>query len=48
MVLRTGANRLLMPGLEGMRMADAALLAPLAKFSDPEVTAKGEKRARGA
>lgn len=27
-------------------MADAALLAPLAKFSDPEVTAKGEKRAR--
>src|SRR3990170_6215916 len=48
MVLRTGANRLLMPGLEGMRMADAALLAPLAKFSDPEVTAKGEKRARVA
>ncbi|MGH6804864.1 MAG: radical SAM protein [Methyloceanibacter sp.] len=29
-------------------MADAALLAPLAKFSDPEVTAKGEKRARVA
>src|SRR3989337_2758001 len=48
MDLRTAANRLLMPGLEGMRMADAALLAPLAKFSDPEVTAKGEKRARVA
>src|SRR5680860_1607107 len=31
-----------------MRMADAALLAPLAKFSDPEITAKGEKRARVA
>jgi len=29
-------------------MADAALLAPLAKFSDPEITAKGEKRARVA
>jgi hypothetical protein len=29
-------------------MADAALLAPHAKFSDPEVTAKGEKRARVA
>ena len=29
-------------------MADAALLAPLAKFSDPDVTAKGEKRARVA
>ncbi|MEX1059626.1 MAG: radical SAM protein [Methyloceanibacter sp.] len=29
-------------------MADAALLAPLKKFSDPDVTAKGEKRARVA
>ena len=29
-------------------MADAALLAPHAKFSDPEITAKGEKRARVA
>ena len=48
MVLRTDANRLLMPGMEGMRMTDAALLAPLAKFADPEVTAKGEKRARVA
>src|SRR3990170_5040732 len=48
MDLRTAANRLLMPGLEGMRMADAALLAPHAKFGDPEVTAKGEKRARVA
>src|SRR3990172_1472745 len=46
MVLRTGANGLLMPGLEGMRMADAAFLAPLAKFSDPDITAKGERRAR--
>ena len=27
-------------------MADAALLAPTAKFSDPDVTAKGERRAR--
>jgi Radical SAM superfamily/4Fe-4S single cluster domain len=27
-------------------MADAALLAPRAKFSDPDVTAKGEARAR--
>ena len=27
-------------------MADAAVLAPLRKFSDPDVTAKGEKRAR--
>jgi uncharacterized Fe-S cluster-containing radical SAM superfamily protein len=27
-------------------MVGAALLAPLAKFSDPDVTAKGEKRAR--
>jgi len=37
-----------MPGLEGLRMADAALLAPHAKFSDPDVTAHGEKRARVA
>ena len=29
-------------------MAEAALLAPIAKFSDPEVTAKGERRARVA
>jgi uncharacterized Fe-S cluster-containing radical SAM superfamily protein len=29
-------------------MAEAAILAPLAKFSDPDVTAKGEKRARVA
>lgn len=29
-------------------MAVAALLAPIAKFSDPEVTAKGERRARVA
>jgi uncharacterized Fe-S cluster-containing radical SAM superfamily protein len=29
-------------------MAEAALLASVAKFSDPEVTAKGEKRARVA
>lgn len=29
-------------------MAEAAFLAPLAKFSDPDVTAKGEKRARVA
>jgi hypothetical protein len=29
-------------------MADAAFLAPLTKFSDPDVTAKGEKRARVA
>ncbi len=29
-------------------MADAAFLAPLAKFSDPDVTAKGERRARVA
>ena len=27
-------------------MADAALLVPTAKFSDPDVTAKGERRAR--
>jgi hypothetical protein len=37
-----------MPGLEGKTMADAALLAPHAKFSDPDVTAKGERRARVA
>jgi uncharacterized Fe-S cluster-containing radical SAM superfamily protein len=35
-----------MPGLEGDEMADAAFLVPPAKFSDPDVTAKGEKRAR--
>jgi MoaA/NifB/PqqE/SkfB family radical SAM enzyme len=29
-------------------MAEAALLAPAAKFSDPDVTAKGERRARVA
>lgn len=29
-------------------MADAALLAPHAKFADPDVTAKGERRARVA
>ena len=29
-------------------MADAALLAPTAKFSDPDITAKGEPRARVA
>jgi hypothetical protein len=29
-------------------MADAALLAPQAKFADPDVTAKGERRARVA
>ncbi|HEX2447273.1 MAG TPA: radical SAM protein [Methyloceanibacter sp.] len=29
-------------------MADTALLAPLEKFSDPDVTAKGERRARVA
>jgi uncharacterized Fe-S cluster-containing radical SAM superfamily protein len=29
-------------------MADAALLAPHAKFSDPDVTARGERRARVA
>ena len=27
-------------------MAEAALAAPIAKFSDPDVTAKGERRAR--
>jgi hypothetical protein len=31
-----------------MTMADAALLAPHAKFSDPDLTAKGERRARVA
>jgi len=36
-----------MPGLEGIEMADAALLAP-AKFSDPDITAHGERRARVA
>ena len=45
-VLRNAPNRLLMPGLEGKTMADAALLAPQAKFSDPDLTAKGERRAR--
>jgi uncharacterized Fe-S cluster-containing radical SAM superfamily protein len=35
-----------MPELEGMTMADAALLAPTAKFGDPDVTARGERRAR--
>jgi hypothetical protein len=44
-VLRIAPNRLLMPGLEGMAMADAALLALRAKFSDPDLTAKGERRA---
>ena len=29
-------------------MTDAALLAPVAKFRDPDVTAKGERRARVA
>ena len=29
-------------------MAEAALLAPVAKFSDPDRTAKGERRARVA
>ena len=29
-------------------MADTALLAPLKKFGDPDVTAKGERRARVA
>jgi uncharacterized Fe-S cluster-containing radical SAM superfamily protein len=45
-ILRTAPNRLLMPGLEGMAMADAAMVAPQAKFSDPDLTAKGERRAR--
>jgi uncharacterized Fe-S cluster-containing radical SAM superfamily protein len=37
-----------MPGPEGMTMGDAVLLAPHAKFSDPDITAKGERRARVA
>jgi uncharacterized Fe-S cluster-containing radical SAM superfamily protein len=37
-----------MPGPEGMTMGDDVLLAPHAKFSDPDITAKGERRARVA
>ena len=46
--LAHGRCRAVNSGLEGIGMADTALLAPLEKFSDPDVTAHGERRARVA